>query len=147
MTPADVRALPDQAIVELLVSLRPTDEATAWLASVISDPAKAAGVSELSRRYVADRHGRCSLPRAKSAGSVLIDGNKFKQLFWSHRIPLSHVGPMIGKSSGLASVLAHKGRMSYWTADALASELGMHVDTFIAQVGSTAELERLALCM
>jgi len=145
MSPAEVRQMTDTEIVEMLVSLKPSDESVAWLASVIADPAKVAGVNELSRRYVADRHGRCSLPRAKSAGSVLIDGSAFKHAFWLRRIPLSHVGPLIGKSSGLGSVLAHKGRISYWTADAIANELGIHVDAFLAEIAAPAELERLAL--
>ena len=145
MTPSEVRTLPDSAIVELLVSLRPSDESVAWLASVIADPAKVAGVNELSRRYGASSTGRRSLPRAKAAGSVLIDGAAFKHALWLRRIPLSHIGPMVGKSSGLGSVLAHKGRISYWTADAIANELGIHVDAFLAEIATPAERERLAL--
>lgn len=144
MSPAEVRSLSDKQIVEMLVSLKPSDQAVAWLASVISDPSKVAGVSELSRRYVAKSSGRRVHPRAKSAGSVLIDGAKFKSLMWKYRLPLTTVGPMVGKSSGYASVTAHKGRMSYWTADAIATELGMHVDEFIAAVGTDEELSRLS---
>lgn len=134
----------DSAIVEMLVSLKPSDQAVAWLASVIADPAKVAGVNELSRRYVAKSDGRCSLPRAKCAGTVLIDGAKFKSLMWRHRLPLTAVGPMVGKCSGYASVIAHKGRLSYWTADAIATELGMHVHEFIAAIASDEELQRVS---
>ncbi len=145
MTPADVRTLPANEIVEMLVSLAPTDESAAWLAAVIADPVKVAGVSELSRRYVADRQGRGSLPRARSAGTVLIDGAKFKRVFWRHRIPLTAVGPMANKSTGYASVVAYKGRMSFWTADAIAAELGMNVDAFIEAIGAPEELSRLGV--
>jgi hypothetical protein len=145
MSPAEVHQMTDTEIVELLVSLKPADESVAWLASVIADPAKVAGVNELSRRYVAASDGRPALPRAKSAGSVAIDGAKLKELFWRHRIPLVAVGPQIGKCRGLISVLAFKGQMSFWTADAIATEvLDMHVDQFLAQVAAPSELERLA---
>lgn len=144
MSPNEVRTLTNVQILEMLVSLRPNaDEAVSWLASVIADPVMAEGVKELSRRYAGHREGKSALPRARSAGSLLIDGAKFKDLMWRHRIPMSHVGPMIGKSDGLGSVLAHKGRMSYWTADAIATELGMHVDEFIAAIGTPEELQRL----
>lgn len=145
MSPSEVRTMSDSAIVEMLVSLKPADESVAWLASVIADPAKVAGVNELSRRYVAASDGRVALPRAKSAGSVAIDGAKFKELLWRHRVPLVQVGPRIGKCEGLASVLAYKGKMSYWTADAIATQvLDMHVDQFLAQIAAPSELERLA---
>lgn len=85
------------------------------------------------------------LTRARCATSVLIDGTKLKEFFWLRRIPLSHVGPMVGRCSGLVSVLARKGCMSYWTADDIATELGMHVDAFIAAVGTDEELMRLAV--
>lgn len=145
MTPADVGTIPDSEIVEMLVSLAPADESVAWLAAVIADPVKLAGVSELSRRYVADRHGQCSLPRAKSAGTVLIDGAKFKEFFWRHRIPLTAVGPMASKCLGHASVVAHKGRLSFWTADAIATELGMTVEDFIEAVAAPEEPSRLGV--
>lgn len=135
----------DSEIVEMLVSLRPSDESVAWLASVIADPIKVAGVNELSRRYVASAEGRPSLPRAKTAASVFIDGAKFKELLWRHRIPLVAVGPAIGKCAGLASVLASKGRMSFWTADAIATELlDMHVDQFIQAIAAPEELKRMS---
>lgn len=145
MTPTDVRSMPDTAIIEMLVSLAPADESVAWLAAVIADPVKVAGVSDLSRRYVADRHDRRSLPRAKSAGTVLIDGASFKELMWVNRIPMNQVGPMIGRCDGWGSVIAHKGRMSYWAADALATELGLHVDAFIEAIAAPEELSRLGV--
>lgn len=144
MSPAEIRAMSDSAIVEMLVSPKPSDQAVAWLAAVIADPAKAAGVAELSRRYSAKRDGRCSLPRAKSAGSVSIDGAKLKAVLWRHRLPLKSVGPMIGKSEGLLSVVCHKGSMSFWTLDAIATEvLDMRVEDLIAEIGTPEELQRL----
>lgn len=145
MTPADVRTMQDHEIVEFLVELKPSDAAFAWLALVIADPAKIASVAELSRRYVAQTEGRVRLPRARSAGTVLIDGAKFKHLMWVNRIPMNQVGPMIGKCEGWGSVIAHKGRMSFWAADALSTELGMHVDAFIEAVAAPEELSRLGV--
>lgn len=145
MSPNEVRSLNNQQIVEMLVSLRPgADEAVSWLAAVIADPVMVEGVKELSRRYVADTDGRTRLPRAKSAGTVLIDGVKFKHLMWLNRIPMNQVGPMISKSEGWGSVIAHKGRMSYWAADAIANEIGMHVSAFIEAIASPEELQRLS---
>lgn len=144
MSPAEIRTMSDSDIVEMLVSLGPSDHAVAWLASVIADPTKVAGVAELSRRYSAKRDGRCALPRAKSAGSVSIDGAKLKAVLWRHRLPLKSVGPMIGKSDGLLSVICHKGSASFWTLDALATEvLDMRVEDLIAEIGTPEELQRL----
>lgn len=145
MSPAEVRQMTDTQIVEMLVDLQPGDEAMVWLASVISDPALTEGVSELARRYSATTAGKHRLPRAKCADSVFVDGALFKQFFFLRRIKLREIGPMIGKCEGLGSVVAHKGRMSYWTADAIASELEIHVDDFIRQVASQVELERLSI--
>lgn len=145
MSPSEVRRMNDADIVEMLVSLKPSDQAVAWLASVIADPAKVAGVNELSRRYVAKQQGSCRHPRAKSAGSISFDGAKFKELMWRHRVPLSSIGPAIGKSAGLGSVLAHKGKMSFFTADAIATEvIGCHVSEFIAAIATDEELQRLS---
>lgn len=146
MSPNEVRVQPTQRIVEMLVGLKPCDEAVAWLASVISDPVAVAGVGELSRRYIAKSISGCTTLRAKAAGSVLIDGVKFKELLWRHRMPLTEVGLAIGKSNGLVSVLCHKGRASYWTLDAIATEvLDMRVEDLIAEIGTDEELERLAV--
>ena len=145
MSPAEVRQMTDTEIVEMLVNLSPSGDqaAVAWLASVISSPALAEGVNELFRRYSAASVGKHRLPRAKHADSVFIDGAKFKQFFFMRRIALREIGPMIGKCEGYGSVLAHKGKMSYWSADAIATELGIHVGDFIRQVASPTELERL----
>lgn len=143
MTPAEVRTMSDSAIVEMLVSVKPGDEAVAWLASVIVSPAMVEGIKELSRRYAAHADGTLVIPRARHASSLTIDGAKFKRIMWLNRIPLNQVGPMIGKCDAWASVIAHKGRMSYWCADAIANELGMHVDSFIEAIASPEELQRL----
>lgn len=145
MTPAEVQTMPDHEIVELLVSLRPSDPSVAWLASIIASPAKIAGVNELARRYDVSQGGGSRHPRAKHADSVCIDGARFKEFFWTRRIPLREVGPLAGKCEGLGSVIAHRGPMSFWTADAIANELGLHVDAFLAQVASPVELERLGV--
>jgi hypothetical protein len=144
MSPNEVRSLTNVEILGMLVSLRPgADEAVSWLASVIADPVMVAGVGELSRRYVAGKDGNVGVQRAKSAGTVLIDGARFKHLMWLNRIAMNQIGPMIGKCDGWGSVIAHKGHMSYWAADAIATEIGMHVDAFIEAIASSEELQRL----
>lgn len=147
MSPTEVRRMTDSEIIEMLVSLRPSDEAVAWLAAVIADPARTAGVAELSRRYAAHRDGRIGLPRARSAGTVSLDSIKFKNFMWSRRITMTEVGLMIGRSDGLGSCIASRGRTSYWTADAIATELGMTPEAFLAQVGTEEEVARLACCV
>jgi len=77
------------------------------------------------------------------ATTVWVDPEKLRRFFWLRRTPLSHVGPMINKCEGLASALVAKGHMSYFTADDIAVEFGLHVNDFIQLVGSDKELERL----
>ncbi|MDO8847718.1 MAG: hypothetical protein Q7W51_04955 [Coriobacteriia bacterium] len=79
----------------------------------------------------------------RSATTVLIDGDKLRRFCWLNRTPLSHIGPMIGRCSGLASVLARTGHMSYYTADDIAREFGLHVEDFIRQIAAPEEMERL----
>lgn len=144
MTPSEVRAMSDHDIVEMLVSLKPSDEAVAWLASVIASPTMVEGVRELSRRYAGHVEGTVVVSRARYAGSVSFEGAKLKELLWRHRLPLRSVGPMIGKCEGLLSVLCHKGSASFWTLDAIATEvLDMRVEDLIAQIGTPEELQRL----
>lgn len=85
------------------------------------------------------------MPRHPLATTVLIDPVRLRRFFWLRRTPLSHVGPMVGKSGALLSVLAYKGHMSFWTADAIATEFGLHVDQFLREVGSEEELERIGI--
>lgn len=148
MTPSEVRTMSDSAIVELLVSLEPTNEAITWLAAVISDPVKVAGVSELALRYRTGSSG-AAMPKGEkgrhpSATSIRINPDAFKAFFFRRRIPLSEVGPLFGRCSGWASVIAHKARIGYWAADELATELGIHVDDFLAQICVPEELSRLS---
>ena len=143
MSPSEVRSMSSAGIVSMLTDKGPQEEALAWLASLISDPSMVAGVNELSCRYAVKSPVPASTERARCAMSVRIDPAKYRHFFWRRRIPLCAMGPMVGKSDGLGSVIASKGRMGYWTADALATELGMHVDALIAEIGTPEELERL----
>lgn len=145
MSPNEVVSMPSHEIVELLQDLRPSDEAAAWLSALIADPAMVEGVSELARRYAASHVGGSFEGRARSADSVLISGPKFKHAMWKRRIPLSEVGPLIGRSVGLGSVLAHKGRINYYTCDELARAIGVHVDALVAEICADEELERLTV--
>lgn len=146
MTPNDVRALPTGQIVEMLVGLKPSDAAVAWLASVIADPNVVAGVSELAMRY----NGNRSTPKAidggrhPSATTIKLDRQAFKAFFYRRRLPMSEIGPLFGRCSGWASAICNRGTIGYYAADELASELGLHVDELLAQICAPEELERLS---
>ena len=77
------------------------------------------------------------------ASSVRIDPDKFKHVCWRYRLPLSEVGPMIGRCPAWASVIAYKRQAGYWALDDLATELGLHVDQLIAEIAAPEELERV----
>lgn len=77
------------------------------------------------------------------ATTVCIESDKFKHLCWRHRLSLSSVGPMIGRCEAWASVIARKGHAGYFALDDLATELGLHVDQLIAEIGTPEELERV----
>lgn len=82
--------------------------------------------------------------RHPNANTVWIDGDKLKRLLWLRRIPLSSVGPLIGRCSGWASVICKQGHAGYYALDDLSQELGFpHVDLLIAEIAAQKELERL----
>lgn len=145
MSPNEVRVQPTEQIVEMLVGLKPSDEAIAWLASVISNPSVVAGVSELALRYndgkPVSRAGDAT--KFHSATSIKIDRQAFKQFFYRRRMTLSEVGPAFGRCAGWANAISHKGFIGFYAADELASELGLHVDEFLGQICAPEELERL----
>jgi len=150
MSPADVRRMADHRIVEMLVSLRPGDEALAWLASVISSPVLVEGVNELQRRY-AVRTGNAPTPTASGrhphAATVHVDPVRWKDFFWRRRMTLMSVGPMVNRCSGWASVVANKRAVGMFALDEIACELDMHLDDLIFEVGTDGERARLALCV
>lgn len=145
MSPSDVRTMRNAEVLGLVVDVKPSDEVLAWLSSVIADPVKVAGVEELSRRYEASRTPGRIHGHMRSTNSIRIDPAKYKHAMWKRRIALRQVGPMIGRSEGLGSVLASKARINYFTLDDLATAIGMHVDTLIAEICADEELERLSL--
>lgn len=145
MTPAEVRSMSDSQIVELLVSLKPSDQAVAWLASVITDDAAFEGVRELRRRF----SGRPSIPstptgRAASSRTVFIDPQRWAAFAFRRRLSMTELGPLCGRSEGWGSVMKSRRRAGFYALDALACALGMHVDELIQEVGSDEELQRLS---
>ena len=146
MSPNELRALPSGDIVEMLIGLKPSDEAIAWLASVISNPTVVASVNELAFRY----SGNTALTRGlhegrqPSATTIRLDRQAFRAFFYRRRLPLSEVGPLFGRCSGWASAICNRGTIGYYAADELASELGLHVDELLAQICAPEELERLS---
>ncbi|NTU70457.1 MAG: hypothetical protein HGB10_01330 [Coriobacteriia bacterium] len=150
MTPAEVKSTASADLVDMLTHLRPSGDAVAWLAAVISDPAAVEGVAELRRRYAPEP----SFPvtgsgRMSGATTVFIDRGRWNAFFFQRRIPLMHVGALMEPelSEGWASVVGHKGRAGFASMDSLACALDMHVDDLIWQVGTDAERERLAACV
>ncbi len=147
MSPAEVRQMADKEIVEMLVSLRPGDEAVAWLASVVSSPVMVEGVNELRRRYAPEPGfpltGSGRLP---NAASVFIDRDRWKAFFFRRRITMSAIGGLMEpeRCTGWGSVAASKGRVGFGAMDELACALDMRVDDLIWEVGTDAERERLA---
>ena len=83
--------------------------------------------------------------RHPNANSVLIEPDRFKRFFWLRRLPLTAVGPIVGRSEGWASVMANRKSVSYWTLDQLATALDVHVDEMIAAIGIPEELARLSV--
>lgn len=145
MSPSDVRTMKSAEVVGLVAETKPSDEVLAWLSSLIADPVKVAGVSELSRRFEASSTVAPVPGRARAVNSIHIDPAKYKHAMWKRRISLREVGLMIGRSDGLGSVIATKRRINYFTADDLAVALGMHVDQLLAEICDDEELERLGL--
>lgn len=146
MSPNEVRVQPTEQIVEMLIGLRPSDEAIAWLASVISNPTVVAGVSELALRYKGAKPASRGKDGAtyRNATSIKLDRQAFKQFFFRRRMTLSEVGPTFNRCRGWANAICHKGYIGLYAADELASELGLHVDEFLAQICAPEELERLS---
>lgn len=148
MSPAEVRNLTDSQIVEMLVKLRPSDEALVWVASVIADPVMVEGVNELRRRYAPEPGfpltGSGRLP---NAASVFISRDRWKAFFFRRRITMACIGGLMEppRCEGWGSVIAHKGRASFEAMDQLACGLGIHVDDLIYEVGTDDERSRLAL--
>lgn len=150
MSLAEVRALPDRELVGMLTSLRPSDEAVAFLAAVIASPIALEGVNELGRRY---RSTADSVPSSAPTGryvgalSVKIDRERWSAFWFRRRTPLNAIGPSVNRCAGLGSVIGHKGSAGYYTLDAIACELEMRVDDLIFEVGTDEERARLSACV
>lgn len=147
MTPTEVRSMSDHQIVEMLVSLKPSDQAVAWLASVITDDAAFEGVRELRRRF--DGRRLESVPatpsgRVASSRTVFINPDRWAAFAFRRRMSMTDLGPLCGRSEGWGSVMKARGRAGFYALDDLACALGMHVDQLIQEVGTDEELERLS---
>jgi len=151
MSPSEVRTMSDSAIVEMLVSMTPTDEAVAWLATVISDDASFEGVRELRRRFTGSIDGvpgaTADVGRHKNANTVMIDGSRFRAFCYRRRLPLTAIGPMFGRCDGWASVICHKGHAGFYALDELALALDMRVEELIDEIGTDEERARLDVCV
>lgn len=148
MTKQELSDMGDRAIVRKLMGMRPSAEAVAFIATIISNPDAVQAVGELRRRYETattqgqpirrTRHGRQGVPT-----TVAIDEERFRAFFFMNRMPLSHVGPLFGRCKGWGSVIASKKSAGYWALDELAAALDMHVDELLRQICPPEEYERL----
>lgn len=148
MTKQELSAMGDRAIVRKLMGMRPSAEAIAFIATIISNPDAVQAVGELRRRYETTmaqeqpvrrtREGRQGVPT-----TVTLDEERFRAFFFKNRLPLAHVGPLFGRCKGWASVTAAKGTAGYWALDELAAALEMHVDELLRQICPPEEYERL----
>jgi len=122
-----------------------SEEALAWLAAMITSPTLAAGVSELALRYSGSQPAARELSdiRHRSATTMKLD-RQASGRFLSPAAALTEVGPLFGRCPGWASAICSRGTIGYYAADELASELGLYVDEFLAQVCAPEELERLS---
>ena len=152
MSPTEVRLLTDTQIVEMLVALRPSDEAVAWLASVVSNDAAFEGVRELRKRFTTSNEidtPKTPTGRVGSARTVAISGDRWRAFLWRHRLAAVDVGSLMTpeRCSGWASVVASRGRAGFYALDDLACALDMRVEDLIGQCGTDDERARLACCV
>lgn len=150
MSPAEIKSMHNRDIVEMLVSLHPSDEAVAWLAALLTDDAAFEGVRELRKRFTTSIEPE--LPKTPTgkhphAGTVLIDPDRWRSFLWRRRLTMSEAGLMCGRSDGWAAVIAHRGRAGYFALDALACALSLHIDQLIDEVGTDDERARLSICV
>jgi hypothetical protein len=148
MTREELRELGDRDLVRKLMNLRPSVEAAAFIAAVISDPDAVQAVGELRRRYQTTMTESSTTPRTRmghhpSGTSVSIEPERFRAFFYRRRTPLMAVGPMFGRCKGWASVVVTKGTAGFWALDELANAMGIHVDDLIKEVCAPSEYDRL----
>lgn len=149
MSPEQVHEMADRDIVEMLVSLSPSEEAVALLSAVITDENAFEGVRELRRRMGTSCE---SVPPKKNGGrmpsatTVAIDPARWASFFWRRRIALADVGPMMEppRCRGWGSAMKVRGLAGLYALDDLACALDLHVDELIQQVGTDTERARIA---
>lgn len=147
----NTRQMSDRDLIAQLTQLSSHSPKAALILTALTDDTWFEAVSELRKRYstkLVEEAPVAYAPVSESgrhphAASVEIDPARFKAFFFRRRIPLAHVGPLFGRCSGWASVIAHKARAGYYALDELARELDMTADELIAQIGSDAERSRL----
>lgn len=137
-------AMSSRQLIELLIGVKPSDEAVAFLAAVIADDTFTDAACELKRRYQGPPlEPAAATGKRYSATTVAIDRERFRAYFWRQRIPLSQVGPTFGRSTCWASAMLGKGHCGWFALDELATELDLHVDELIRQIGTDDEVARL----
>lgn len=147
MASTEVRSMSDSAIVEMLVSLKPSDQAVAWLASLITDEAAFEGVRELRLRFTGQAGSHVPATpsgRIASSRTVFIDPHRWASFAFRRRLSMTDLGPLCGRCEGWGSVMKARGRAGFYALDDLACALGIHVSELIQEVGTDEELQRLS---
>ena len=151
MSPSEIRSMEDRQIVEMIVSIGPSEEAVAWLAAVVSDDVAYEGVKELRRRFGREFVvPRTESGRMVSARTVTIDPERWRSFFHRRRIALVDVGISLmdpPRCATWASVMASRGKVGLYALDDLATGLGLRVDDLIDEVGTDEERARLSVCV
>ncbi len=136
-------------LVDLVTGQRPSEEAVAWVASLVSDDAIFDAARELRSRFrnpALAEVPRTETGRIASSTSVQIDPDRFRAFFWGRRISLRNVGPMMDppRSDGWAYVMLSRQKMGYYALDDLATSMGLRADDLIEEFGTEAELARMS---
>jgi hypothetical protein len=140
MSPSEIALLSDEEIVDLLVNL----STNVTVATLAGDEFYAA-ILELRKRHVPELDvPRTPSGRVRRATSIEIDAERWRAAWYRRRLTQLAVCDLIGKSYTFVNVIARRGSVSFYTVDAIASELGETTDDLLFEVASDRERRRLA---
>jgi len=139
MSPSEIALLSDDQIVEYVVDL----STNVTVATLAGDEIFSA-VCELRRRHAPQIDvPRTPSGRVRRATSIEIDPERWRSAWYRRRMTQLALCELIGKSYTFINVCARRGSVSYFTLDAIASELGEVTDDLAYEVASDRERQRL----
>lgn len=145
----------DRDLIATLAEMSKHSVKAACIFTALTEDTWFQAVVELRNRYnrreidagmVCEKSPRSASGRVSHAGSVEIDSDRWKAWFYRNRIPLCHVGPIVGLSGPWANAIAFRGRASFSTLDRLCAAMEVSLDQFLYEVGSDRERERVIAC-